>query len=99
MGEDIRVYCSALDCISYGIHSNSLVEGDDYNAGPHTVQFTDLGVSLPTQQCTSIGTIDDDDVEGPHYFTVEIASVTLPSSVSIESPSQQSATINDNDSM
>ena len=84
------------------INNNTLcmispVEGDDYSTGPHIVLFDDLGVDLPTTLCTNISTIDDNDVEGPHTFTVEITSVTLSNSVSIESPSQQSATISDND--
>ena len=76
---------------------NTVVEGEDYVAGPHTVSFDDLGVALPTQECTTIVTIDDANVEGPHQFTVEIMSVSLPTSVTIESPSQQTANINDND--
>ena len=63
------------------------------------MEFNTLGISLPTSLCTTIATIDDDNVEGPHTFTVEIVDVTLPSSVSIESPSQQSALIIDNDGM
>ena len=73
--------------------------GDDYVAGPHTVEFNNLGAALPTEACTDIATVDDLDVEGPHTFTVEIMSVTLPESVSIAPPEQQSATINDNDGM
>ena len=75
------------------------VEGDDYSVGPHAVLFNNLGIALPTTLCINIGTIDDNDVEGPHTFTIEIASVSLPASVSIASPSQQSATITDNDGM
>ncbi|CAI8030780.1 hypothetical protein GBAR_LOCUS17466, partial [Geodia barretti] len=36
-------------------------------------------------------------VEGPHDFTVQITAVSLPNSVTIESPSQQNAIIIDND--
>ena len=75
------------------------VEGDDYSLGPHTVLFDNLGIALPTMLCTSISTIDDNNVEGPHTFTIDIMSVSLPTSVSIQSPSQQSATISDNDGM
>ena len=73
------------------------VENDDYVAGPHTVVFNTLGVPLPTQGCTSIATINDVNVEGPHDFTVQITAVSLPNSVTIESPSQQNAIIIDND--
>ena len=72
---------------------------EDYVSGPHTVEFNTMGVDLPTALCTTINTIDDSDVEGPHIFTVEIASVGLPNSVSIAPPSEQSATISDNDGM
>ena len=59
--------------------------------------FSTLGVPLPTQGCTSIATVDDMNVEGPHDFTVQITAVSLPNSVTIESPSQQNAIIIDND--
>ena len=57
----------------------------------------DLGIPIPTTACTNVDTIDDVNVEGPHQFTVEIMSVSLPTSVTIESPSEQTANINDND--
>ena len=75
------------------------VAGDDYVVGPYRVQFNTLGIFIPAQLCTDINTIDDLDVEGPHTFTLEIIDVTLPNIVSIESPLQQIATINDNDRM
>ena len=73
------------------------VEGEDYTLGPNTVLFDDLGIELPTMLCTNISTLEDDDVEGPQTFTIQITSVSLPTSVTIASPSQQSATISDND--
>ena len=75
------------------------VAAEDYDVGPHTVEFDILGISLPTPLCINIGTIDDDNVEGFHTFTIEISSVSVLNSVAIQSPSLQSAFINDNDGM
>ena len=93
------IFALVLVCDTIGIYFYFSVEGDDYSLGPHTVLFDNLGIALPTMLCTSISTIDDNNVEGPHTFTIDIMSVSLPTSVSIQSPSQQSATISDNDGM
>ena len=72
------------------------MEGDDFDAGPYTVSFT-VGEVLPAQSCIMIATRDDDNVERDHDFLLNITSISVLTSVTKFPPTQQIATILDND--
>ena len=72
------------------------VVGEDVAGGPYSVSFA-VGSPLPVTNCTTISTLEDDNVEGDHDFTVSIGTNDLPGSVGTMAPTQQTATINDND--
>ena len=64
--------------------------------GPYVVSFA-IGTALPATSCTTIMTIDDDNVEGDQDLQVSIDDVNLPVNVALLQPTQQTATLIDND--
>ena len=47
------------------------------NLVPMWFSLLTLVLPIPTSQCITISTIDDNNVEGPHIFTVGIEAVSL----------------------
>lgn len=72
------------------------VGGEDFDDGIFTVHFT-AGTPLPAMSCTTLNTIDDTNVEGDQDLSVVIEPIGLPSTVTVTSPSEQTAIIIDND--
>ena len=77
--------------------NNILVAGSDYVAGPLLATFPTSTVEGSTS-CVDIGILQDLALEGDHSFGVEVISAT-PSVVVVGTPSEETVTILDDESM
>ena len=81
-----------------------LVEGSDYStADPLEVTFMSGSAMQNSTSCAQISIIDDDTLEGPHSFSVEVSTVEIESDgtdslLSIGTMSSAMVYIEDNDS-
>ena len=75
----------------------NLVPGRDYMAPtPLEVVFPEETQSSSDSRCTTLSTIDDDDYEENHQFTVELRVISNDSIITLGSPSVSTITIQDN---
>ena len=89
-------YWSSLTTASHAVLAYllpHLTAGDDYEAGPYTVNF-----SAGQQNATlMVSTMEDSITELSEYFKVVITSTDQPGRVEIDSPNMAFITIKDND--
>ena len=70
--------------------------GDDFVAGPYEIAFTE-GDTPPLTECVEISTIEDQVLEGDHYFSVTIEDIAPEEAVDISGESDFKITITDDD--
>ena len=79
------------------IYASYSVAGTDYIAGPLQATFPTSSVEGSTS-CVDIRILQDLVLEGDHSFSVEVTSAT-PSLVMVGTPSEETVTILDDESM
>ena len=69
--------CSEMPPTRYNCNffSFHIVLGQDYTTNELMVTFTSGEAFMGSTECTTFSIIDDDILEGPHDFTIEISSI------------------------